>query len=171
MPQTRIPSWDWTSGLFCKNCYREELSACLTGLPFCCMLNKYLNNVIEQDHRFLQRVIKPGLGFKSFNTARRTIKGYEVMHMLRKGQVLGVAKGDVVAQLNFMAQIFRTSGATWTEWLPESTARWGDLVSCLIFATEPIFATQPLKGDDHIYSWLWTWLRWRRRASSNSFPD
>jgi len=68
--------------------------------------NKYLNNVIEQDHRFVQRLIKPGLGFKSFNTARRTIKGYEVMHMLRKGQVIGVPKGDVLAQLNFMAQIF-----------------------------------------------------------------
>jgi len=67
--------------------------------------NKYLNNVIEQDHRFLQRLIRPGLGFKSFNTARRTIKGYEAMHMLRKGQVIGVLKGDAQAQLNFMAQI------------------------------------------------------------------
>jgi len=68
--------------------------------------NKYLNNVIEQDHRFLQQLMKPGLGFKSFNTARRTIKGYEAMHMLRKGQVVGVPKGDAQAQLNFMAQIF-----------------------------------------------------------------
>lgn len=68
--------------------------------------NKYLNNVIEQDHGFLQRVIKPGLGFKTFNTARRTIKGYEMMQMLRKGQVVGVAKGDVLAQLNFIARIF-----------------------------------------------------------------
>jgi len=42
--------------------------------------NKYLNNGIEQDHRFLQCLIKPGLGFKSFNTARRTLKGYETMH-------------------------------------------------------------------------------------------
>ena len=67
--------------------------------------NKYLNNVIEQDHRFLQRLIKPGLGFKSFNTARRTIKGYEAMHMLRKGQVIGVLKGDVLAQLNFIAHL------------------------------------------------------------------
>ena len=67
--------------------------------------NKYLNNVIEQDHRFLQRVIKPGLGFKSFHTARRTIKGYEAMHMLRKGQVIGLPKGEVLAQLNFMAQV------------------------------------------------------------------
>jgi len=71
--------------------------------------NKYLNNVIEQDHRFLQRVIKPGLGFKSFNTARRTIKGYEVMHMLRKGQVIGVPKGDVLAQLNFMNKLFEVA--------------------------------------------------------------
>jgi len=70
--------------------------------------------VIEQDHRFLQRLIKPEVGFKSFNTARRTIniKGYEAMHMLRKGQVTGVAKGEVQAQLNFMAQMFRTSGVT-----------------------------------------------------------
>jgi len=43
------------------------------------------------------------MGFKSFNTARRTIKGYEAMHMLRKGQVVGVPKGEVQAQLNFMA--------------------------------------------------------------------
>ena len=71
--------------------------------------NKYLNNVIEQDHRFLQRLIKPGLGFKSFNSARRTIKGYEAMHMLRKGQVIGVSKGDVLAQLNFMAKILEVA--------------------------------------------------------------
>jgi len=45
--------------------------------------NKYLNNVIEQDHQFLQRLIKPGLGFKSFNIVRRTVKGYEAMNMLR----------------------------------------------------------------------------------------
>ncbi|MBV9387844.1 MAG: hypothetical protein JOZ78_15585 [Chroococcidiopsidaceae cyanobacterium CP_BM_ER_R8_30] len=37
--------------------------------------------------------------------ARRTLKGYEMMNMLRKGQVLGVPKGDVQAQLKFLAQI------------------------------------------------------------------
>jgi len=71
--------------------------------------NKYLNNVIQQNHQFLQRLIKPGLGFKSFNTARRTIKGYEAMQMLRKGQVIGVPKGDVLAQLNFMATILKVA--------------------------------------------------------------
>ena len=45
---------------------------------------KYLNNIVEQDHRSLKRLVKPGMGFKSFNTARRTIKGYEILHMLRK---------------------------------------------------------------------------------------
>jgi len=71
--------------------------------------NKYLNNVIEQDHRFVQRLIKPGMGFKSFNTARRTIKGYEAMQMLRKGQVTRVPKADVQAQLNFMAKILKVA--------------------------------------------------------------
>ena len=47
--------------------------------------NKYLNNRVEQDHRFIKRLVKPGMGFGSFNTARRTIKGYEIMNMLRKG--------------------------------------------------------------------------------------
>jgi len=67
--------------------------------------DKYLNNVIEQDHPFVQRLIKPRLGFKFFNTARRTIKGYEVMNMLHKAQVIEVSRGDVQAQLNFMAQV------------------------------------------------------------------
>jgi IS6 family transposase len=48
---------------------------------------KYLNNIIEQDHRFIKKVIKPMLGFKSFSTAEKTIAGIEVMHMIRKGQV------------------------------------------------------------------------------------
>ena len=48
---------------------------------------KYLNNIIEQDHRFIKRRVKPGLGFYSFETAWRTLQGYETMHMIRKGQV------------------------------------------------------------------------------------
>ena len=48
---------------------------------------KYLNNIIEQDHRFIKRKIKPMLGFDSFETAKRTICGIEAMHMIRKGQV------------------------------------------------------------------------------------
>lgn len=67
---------------------------------------KYLNNLVEQDHRFIKRLTLPGMGFGSFNTARRTIRGLEAMHRLRKGQVEAVDKGDVRAQIEFVSQIF-----------------------------------------------------------------
>jgi len=47
------------------------------------------------------------MGFKSFTTARRTIKGDETMNRLRKGQGTGVPKADVQAQLHFMAKILK----------------------------------------------------------------
>ena len=49
--------------------------------------NKYLNNMIEQDHRFIKKRTRAMLGFKSFNGARQTIKGIEILHMIRKGQL------------------------------------------------------------------------------------
>jgi transposase, IS6 family len=67
---------------------------------------KYLNNLIEQDHRFIKRRTNPGLGFGSFNTARRTIQGYEAMHMIRKGQVRDVEKKDILGQISFIHKIF-----------------------------------------------------------------
>jgi transposase-like protein len=51
---------------------------------------KVLNNIVEQDHRRIKRLVRPGLGFKSFMTASRTIAGYEIMAMVRKGQVARV---------------------------------------------------------------------------------
>jgi IS6 family transposase len=65
-----------------------------------------MNNLIEQDHRFLKRRIKPGLGFGSFPTAWRTIRGYEVMHMIRKGQIVGADKGNIQAQNQFVDKLF-----------------------------------------------------------------
>jgi transposase, IS6 family len=62
--------------------------------------SKYLNNLIEQDHRFLKRLVKPGVGFFSFETARKTLQGYEVMNMMRKGQVQGVQRGDSSRQVS-----------------------------------------------------------------------
>ncbi len=44
---------------------------------------KYLNNLVEQDHRFIKRLVKPGLGFFSLESAERTLHGYEAMHMIR----------------------------------------------------------------------------------------
>lgn len=67
---------------------------------------KYLNNLIEQDHRFIKRLTKPGMGFFSFQTAWRTLQGFEMMNMIRKGQVQEVAKGDVGGQVALVAKLF-----------------------------------------------------------------
>jgi len=50
---------------------------------------KYLNNVVEQDHRGVKRVARPMLGFKSFEAAQGTLIGIELMHMIRKDQLAG----------------------------------------------------------------------------------
>lgn len=48
---------------------------------------KYLNNIIEQDHRFIKRITRPMLGFKAFHSASATLERIEVAHMIRKGQL------------------------------------------------------------------------------------
>ena len=67
---------------------------------------KYLFNIVEQDHPWIKRLVEPGIGFGSFNTARRTLKGYEIMNMMRKGQIEGVEKGAVIERVKFINQIF-----------------------------------------------------------------
>ena len=86
---------------------KSDLKACGL-LPDSCELRqvKYLNNLVEQDHRFLKRRLKPGLGFFSFETAWSTLQGYEVMYMIRKGQMRGVEKGDITGQAAFIARLF-----------------------------------------------------------------
>jgi putative transposase len=49
---------------------------------------KYLNNIIEQDHRAVKRITRPMLGFKAFAAAQGTLAGVELMHMLKKKQML-----------------------------------------------------------------------------------
>lgn len=71
--------------------------------------SKYLNNLVEQDHRFIKRLVKPGMGFFSFETAWRTLQGYEAIHMLRKGQMQGVSKGESLRQAAFIAELFGTA--------------------------------------------------------------
>jgi transposase, IS6 family len=66
----------------------------------------YLNNSIEQDHRFIKRLVKPGLGFFSFETAWRTLQGYEAMNMIRKGQIQGVEKRSIKAQITCISSLF-----------------------------------------------------------------
>lgn len=48
---------------------------------------KYLNNLIEQDHRAVKRIVRPMLGFQTFRSARITLQGIELMHMIKKGQM------------------------------------------------------------------------------------
>ena len=50
--------------------------------------SKYLNNLIEQDHRSVKRIVRPMLGFKAFHSAKVTLQGIELMHMIKKGQML-----------------------------------------------------------------------------------
>ena len=49
---------------------------------------KYLNNIVEQDHRFIKKRIVQGLGFKEFESAKRTIAGIEIVHMIKKNQMI-----------------------------------------------------------------------------------
>ena len=67
---------------------------------------KYLNNIVEQDHRRIKRLVRPDLGFGSLPTARRTLAGYEGMAMIRKGQVRNIGRSDMRAQATFVASLF-----------------------------------------------------------------
>jgi transposase, IS6 family len=66
----------------------------------------YLNNIIEQDHRFIKKRIAASLGFRSVDGAVNTIEGYEAMHMIRKGQIRWLPKGDTVGQVRFVSHLF-----------------------------------------------------------------
>ncbi len=48
---------------------------------------KYLNNIVEQDHRFIKKRVRSMLGFKSYETATSILSGVEAMHMMKKGQL------------------------------------------------------------------------------------
>ena len=64
---------------------------------------KYLNNIVEQDHRFIKRKVKPMLGFDSFETAEKTICGIEAMHMFREGQIEEIQ--CVLSEVEFINRI------------------------------------------------------------------
>ena len=67
---------------------------------------KHLNNIIEQYNQRIKRPVRPGLGFERFQTAWRTLVGYETLAMMRKGQVKGVGGDDIVAQAAFVVSMF-----------------------------------------------------------------
>ncbi|MBD2813034.1 DDE-type integrase/transposase/recombinase, partial [Xenorhabdus sp. Vera] len=61
-------------------------------------VKKYLNNIIEQDHRFIKKRIRNMLGLKSLHTAKKMIAGIEAMHMIKKGQTS--PRGEVCPKAN-----------------------------------------------------------------------
>ena len=67
-----------------------------------CRLSPYMNNVIEQDHRFVKKRVIASQGFRSFDGALNTIAGYEAMNIVRKGQIRWLAKADIVGQRQFI---------------------------------------------------------------------
>ena len=73
--------------------------------PIVVLQVKYLNNIVEQDHRAIKRVTRPMLNFKSFRTARNVLAGIELMHMIRKGQLL--LQGS---ELSFADQFYALAG-------------------------------------------------------------
>jgi transposase-like protein len=68
--------------------------------------SKHLNNIFEQAHRRVKRLIRPGLGFGSMRTARRTLAGYEAMAMTRKGQAHRIGGRDMRARTGLVAELF-----------------------------------------------------------------
>jgi hypothetical protein len=74
-----------------------------------------LNTLLEQDHRFLNRLVNPGLGFFSFETAGRTLQGDEVLHLIRQGQIRGVGKGDSTGQGTFSARLLGVAASAQQE--------------------------------------------------------
>jgi len=69
----------------------------------------YLNNIVEQDHRAVKRITKPMLGFKSFQSAKNTLAGIALMHMIRKNQlnIAGVNRMSFAEQFYTLAGKFR----------------------------------------------------------------
>jgi len=75
---------------------------------------KYLNNIIEQDHRRIKRLTRPMLGFKNLSAAQRTLAGIEVMAMIKKGQMKTLAGDRKTPAEMFYALATKSSGSRTT---------------------------------------------------------
>ena len=71
-----------------------------------CRPSPYLNNIIEQDHRFVKKRITASQGFRSVEGALSTIAGYEAMNIIRKGQIRWLPKGDALGHKRFIERLF-----------------------------------------------------------------
>jgi IS6 family transposase len=71
-----------------------------------CRPLRYLNNIVEQDHRAVKRRIHASQEFRAFHSAWRTIQGIETMNMIRKGQVRWLPTDDLIGQVAFINGVF-----------------------------------------------------------------
>jgi transposase, IS6 family len=71
-----------------------------------CRRSPYMNNRIEQDHRFVKKRVVASQGFRSVDGALNTIAGYEAMNIIRKGQIRWLLKADTVGQMRFIERTF-----------------------------------------------------------------
>jgi IS6 family transposase len=70
-----------------------------------CRPVRYLNNIVEQDHRAIKRRVRASQGFREFHSAWRTLQGIETVHMIRKGQVMWLPKQDIAGQAAFVSRL------------------------------------------------------------------
>ena len=76
------------------------------GLPFIQIIIrqiKYLNNIVEQDHRGIKKITKPMMGFKAFHSASSTLAGIELWRMLKKNQHANIANQNIFEQFYSLA--------------------------------------------------------------------
>jgi len=92
---------------------------------------KSLNNLIEQDHRFIKKKVRAAQCFKTFHMAERTLEGLEAVNMMRKGQVEGLDKSNATKQARFVLSLFQIAASA------KSLAT--------VLRLKIIFATQPVK--------------------------
>lgn len=108
----RLP---FTIGIDKHASYPEVFAASVSEqvLPSDCKLRrvKYLNNVIEQDHRAVRRRWRAAQCFRSFHTAERTLEGIESLHMMRKGQVRRLDGRDSAGQVKFVVSLFEVAAS------------------------------------------------------------
>lgn len=83
----------------------DAVNAC-RDVPILVRQVKYLNNIVEQDHRAIKRVTRPMLNFKSFRSAGSVLAGIELMHMIPKGQFAA----DDAAPMSFADQLYGLAG-------------------------------------------------------------
>ena len=76
-----------------------------------CRPVRYLDNIVEQDHRAIKRRVRASQGFRAFHSAWRTLQGIETMNMIRQGQVRWLPKNDIAGQATFVERLFGLTAA------------------------------------------------------------